>query len=188
MPVKFLNLPMMDNTPVVSNSMPDPNTYPDNTVGSVMTRSFITLDVNQTVEEALETIRLDAPVKDTIYFAYILDHDNHIVGTVSLRDLILANQEDSLGDIMATHIVFCTVTDHQSEAARLIGVHDLLALPVLDESGQMVGIVMHDDAFDVATEDSTEDQLKLGAIGKLSGSIKNASISALYRMRVGWLV
>lgn len=140
MSVKFLNLSMLDNTPVVSDSKPDPNTYPDNTVGSVMTRSFVTFDVNQTVEDALETIRLGAPVKDTIYFAYILDHDNHIMGTVSLRDLILANPEDSLGDIMATHIVFGTVTDHQSEATRLIGAHNLLALPVLDESGQMVWV------------------------------------------------
>lgn len=164
------------------------HTYPSDTVGAVMSESYMTLTAQLTVKEALEQIRLDAPVKDTIYFAYVLDDYLRLVGTVSLRDLILAQPEMSIESIMTTDVVSCSVLSNASEAARLISDYDLLAVPVLDLSQRMIGIVTYDEALDVKEEDSTEDQLKLGGVGKLVGSIKDSTISRLYKMRVGWLV
>lgn len=186
----FYNFDLARANPVVvkTDSSSVTSRYPENSVGRVMTDSFVALEPNQTVSEALETIRLHAPIKDTIYFAYVLDEMGHILGVISLRDLILADPEKKLRKIMAANVVFCHALDEQSISAQLIGQYDLLAIPVVNEAYQMVGVVTHEAGFDVATKNNTEDQLKLGGVGKLVGSIKNASISTLYKMRVGWLV
>lgn len=162
--------------------------YPEGTVGSVMTSAYVTLRASQTVHQTLETIRLEAPDVETIYLAYVVDDQRHILGTVSLRELILAPPDESVEHIMTRDVVSCVADAEQSEAARLIAHYDLLAVPVLNEAGQMVGIVTHDDALDVAQEGSTEDQLRLSAVGKLTGSVRDATVGALFRMRVGWLI
>lgn len=162
--------------------------YPSQSVGAVMSASFMTLKADISVKEALNQIRLDAPVKDTIYFAYVLDARGGLQGTVSLRDLILAQPETQIIDLLTTQVISCSVFDEAAEAARLISAYDLLAVPVLDRYQRMIGIVTYDEALDVTEEESTEDQLKLGGVGKLVGSIKDSTISRLYKMRVGWLV
>lgn len=162
--------------------------YAEGTVGSLMTSAYVTLHAGQTVRDALDTIRHEAPDKETIYLAYVIDGQRHILGTVSLRELMLALPDEPIDTIMTHDPVYCSAKSEQSEAARLIAHYDLLAVPVLNEAGQIVGIVTHDDALDVTQEDSTEDQLRLGAVGKLTGPLKTATVSALYRMRIGWLV
>ncbi|KAA0893092.1 magnesium transporter [Pusillimonas sp. ANT_WB101] len=162
--------------------------YPEGTVGSVMTSAYVTLQADQTVNEALNTIRHEAPDKETIYLAYIIDEHRHVLGTVSLRELILASPAERINTIMTRDPVFCLADSEQSEAARLIAHYDLLAVPVMDATGQIVGIVTHDDALDVTQAEDTEDQLRLGAVGKLTGSLRHATVTALYKMRVGWLV
>lgn len=161
--------------------------YAEGTVGSVMTSAYVTLRPTQTVHQTLETIRLEAPDVETIYLAYVVDDQRRILGTVSLRELILAPPDQRVEDIMTRDVVSCQANAPKSEAARLIAHYDLLAVPALNEAGQMVGIVTHDDALDVAQEGSTEDQLKLSAVGKLTGSLKDATVASLFRMRVGWL-
>ena len=163
-------------------------TYPTQRVDAVMSASFMVLKADISVKDALDQIRLDAPVKDTIYFAYILDERGGLRGTVSLRDLILAQPETKIEAVMTTQVVSCSIFDEATEAVRLISAYDLLAVPVLDRHERMVGIVTYDEALDVTEEESTEDQLKLGGVGKLMGSIKDSTISRLYKMRVGWLV
>ncbi len=162
--------------------------YPEGTVGSVMTSAYVTLKADQTVAQALDTIRLEAPDKETIYQAYVLDQDRHLVGAISLRDLILAAPNAVLQDIMVHDVIQSEANAPRTEAARQIAHYDLLAVPVVNEVGQMVGIVMHDDALDVADEESADDQLRLGAVSGLTVSIKDATIGLLYRSRIGWLV
>ncbi len=162
--------------------------YPEGTVGSVMTSAYVTLRADQTVAQALDTIRLEAPDKETIYQAYVLDVGRHLVGAISLRDLILAAPSAVVEDIMVQEVIQSQANAPRTEATRQIAHYDLIAVPVVNEAGQMVGIVMHDDALDVTEEESTEDQLRLGAVGRLAVSLKDASIGALYRTRVGWLV
>jgi len=162
--------------------------YPEGTVGSVMTSAYVTLRSDQTVVEALESIRLEAPDMETIYQAYVLDANRYLVGTLSLRDLLLADPATKIESIMIKEVIQSQANAPRNEAAQQIARYDLLAVPVVNEAGQMVGIVTHDDAFDVTQEESTEDQLRLGAVGRLTMSLKEASIGALYRTRVGWLV
>lgn len=162
--------------------------YPEGTVGSVMTSAYVTLRADQTVTQALDTIRLEAPDMETIYQAYVLDQNRHLVGTLSLRDLILALPSMVIAQIMVKEVIQSQANAPRTEATRQIAHYDLIAVPVVNEAGQMVGIVTHDDALDVTQEESTDDQLRLGAVGRLAVSLKDASIGALYRTRVGWLV
>lgn len=162
--------------------------YAEGTVGSVMTSSYVALRADQTVAQALDTIRLEAPDLETIYQSYVLDSERHLVGTLSLRDLLLAEPNKSIAQIMVTEVIHARAQEPRENAMRQIAHYDLIALPVIDEAGKMVGIVTHDDALDVTRDEDTEDQLKLGAVGNLAGSFKDATITALYRNRVGWLV
>lgn len=162
--------------------------YEIGTVGSIMTSAYLVLGAEQTIAEALQTIRIEAPAMSTIYQAYVLDSNLRLVGAVSLRDLLLADPAMKIEQIMATEVVYSNAQAPRTEATQQIAEYDLVAVPVVDEEGRMVGIVTHDDAYDVTEEESTEDQLKLGAVAGMALSLKDASIMALYRTRVGWLL
>ncbi|MBL8320645.1 MAG: magnesium transporter, partial [Acinetobacter sp.] len=140
-------------------------------------------------KQAISMLRLEAPDTETIYFAYVLDEARRLLGVVSLKQLILAQEEQTVSGLMATNIVSAYVDADQDEAAKIIARYDLLALPIIDRQGVMVGIVTYDDAMDVASEEATEDFLKAGAVNagaKLS--LKSAPILQLYQKRVFWLV
>src|SRR5690625_2983717 len=107
--------------------------YAEGTVGSVMTSAYVTLRPTQTVHQTLETIRLEAPDVETIYLAYVVDDQRRILGTVSLRELILAPPDQQVEDIMTRDVVSCQANAPKSEAARLIAHYDLLAVPALNE-------------------------------------------------------
>lgn len=162
--------------------------YEEGTVGSVMTSAYVGLRADQTVTQAIETIRLEAPDIETIYQAYVLNANRYLVGTLSLRDILLADPAARIDEIMIKEVIHCQAQAPSTCAAQQIAHYDLLAVPVVNDAGQMVGIVTHDDALDVTQEENTEDQLKLGGVGRLAVSLKDASILALYRTRVGWLV
>ena len=166
--------------------------YKEGTIGSIMTSAYVSLHDDLTVAQALERIRLEAPDAETIYQIYIVDKQRHIKGTVSLRELMLANPNAVLRDIMVTDVLHARADEDQNEAANQIARYDLLALPIVDDKQRIVGIVTHDDALDVSREESTEDQMRLGAVSTVGSglniSLKDASIAVLYRMRVFWLV
>ncbi|WP_029007233.1 magnesium transporter [Azospirillum halopraeferens] len=162
--------------------------YAEGTVGAVMTSEYATLAPDLTARAAIDKLRLEAPAKETIYRAYVIDADRRLVGAVRLADLILAGPEERVEALMerATHAV--RVDDDQEVAARRIARYDVLALPVVDADGRIVGIVTHDDAMDVAEQEATEDFHKHGTVANLTTSLKDATIALLYRKRVFWLV
>lgn len=162
--------------------------YPEGTVGSIMTSAYVTLRPEQTAAQALDTIRQEAPDIETIYQGYVLDADRRLIGAVSLRDLLLGDPAATIQEIMVKDVIHSLADAPRSAAVRQIARYDMLAVPVVNEQGQMVGIVTHDDALDVRDEESTEDQYRLGAVSRLTTSLKDASIATLYRTRVGWLV
>lgn len=165
------------------------SSYQEGTAGAVMSSEYATLKPELSVREAISMLRLEAPDTETIYFAYVLDEARKLLGVVSLKQLILAQEEQHVSELMATNIVSAYVDADQDEAAKTIARYDLLALPVIDRQGLMVGIVTYDDAMDVASEEATEDFLKAGAVNagaKLS--LKSAPILQLYQKRVFWLV
>ncbi|GAB4128007.1 magnesium transporter [Thermopirellula anaerolimosa] len=166
------------------------SSYEEGTAGAVMTSDYAALPPNITVAEAIQKLRLEAPDKETIYYAYVVDANRRLLGFVSLKDLILALSHQTVSDIMHRDAIFCRVTDDQEEAARIIQKYDLLALPVVNEQGQLVGIITHDDAMDIITQEQTEDIEKLMAIGgaHLAGAYLRTSVWSHFKNRAVWIV
>ncbi|MHA7833002.1 MAG: magnesium transporter [Algiphilus sp.] len=163
--------------------------YEEGTVGSVMTSEYATLTPELTARQAVEQLRRVAPDKETIYQAYVIDELRRLIGTVSLRDLIIAPPHARVEQFMKHDPIHCRAEEEQREAAHMISKYDLIALPVVDADERLVGIVTYDDAMDVAEEAATTGFHKAGgSSGALGSSIRDASITSLYRSRVFWLV
>ena len=162
--------------------------YHEGTAGALMTSDYATLEAGMTVDEALASLRREAPDVETIYHAYVIDSQRKLLGVVSLRALILAAPERCVHELMTSAIVSCQVHEDQEDVAKAIARYDLIALPIVDEKGALVGIVTHDDAMDVASDEATDDFHKAGGVSTVVGKLKDASIRVLYRKRVFWLV
>ncbi len=162
--------------------------YEEGTAGAIMTSDYASLAPEFTASEAIERLRLEAPDKETIYQAYVIDSDRRLLGTVSLRDLIVARARDAVGDLMKTGVISVAVNRSAEHAASMVSKYDLLALPVVDENNRLVGIVTYDDAMDVAEEEATEDIQRVGSVTGLESSVRAAGITLLYRKRIAWLV
>jgi magnesium transporter len=162
--------------------------YEEETAGSIMTSDYALLNENLTAAQAIEKLRHEAPDKETIYRAYVAGPDRRLVGAVRLQDLILATPRTLVRDLMEADPVAVRVDEDQEEVVRKISRYDVLALPVVDAENRIIGIVTHDDAMDVMQEEATEDFHKVGSVGDLDSSVRDASIGLLYRKRIGWLV
>ena len=162
--------------------------YVEGTAGALMTSDYAMLKKDMSVADAMASLRNEAPDAETIYQAYVTDDDRKLLGVVSLRDLILADVGRSIKDLMISDVVSAQATDDQEDIAKQIARYDLLALPITDERGVLVGIVTYDDAMDVVSEEFTEDIHKSAGVSTLIGNLKDASIGLLYRKRVFWLV
>ncbi len=164
--------------------------YKEGTAGAVMTSEYVTLRPSQTVSEAIGAIRRDALNKETVYYAYIIDDQRRLVGFVSLRDLILSDPNALIQDIMHEEVISVRADEDQEVAARTIQKYDLIALPVVDEHGVLVGIITHDDAVDIITQEQTEDLEKFMAIAgshEAEGYMKTSSWEH-FKRRVVWVV
>lgn len=164
------------------------SSFVEGTAGALMTSDYAMLKKDMTVAQAMAYLRDEAPDAETIYQAYVVDEQRNLLGVVSLRDLILADLNKSLQDLMISDVVRALVTDDQEDIAKKIARYDLLALPITDEEGVLVGIVTYDDAMDVVSEEVTEDIHKSAGVSTIIGNLKDASIGLLYRKRVFWLV
>lgn len=162
--------------------------YEEGTAGSIMTSDYALLQPTLSAAQAIEKLRHEAPDKETIYRAYVTGPDRRLVGAVRLQDLILAGPKTLVRDLMEEDPVAVRVDEDQEEVARKISRYDVLALPVVDAENRIIGIVTHDDAMDVLQEEATEDFHKVGSVGELDTSVRDASIGLLYRKRIAWLV
>jgi magnesium transporter len=162
--------------------------YEEGTAGSIMSSDYALLSEDLPAAQALEKLRHEAPDKETIYRAYVAGPDRRLVGAVRLQDLILAAPRTLVRDLMEEEPVSVRVDEDQEEVARQISRYDVLALPVVDAENRIIGIVTHDDAMDVLQEEATEDFHKVGTVGRLDTSVRDASIGLLYRKRIAWLV
>ena len=138
--------------------------YREGTAGAAMTSEYVALPPHLTASQAIDRLREVAPDKETIYYAYVVDETRKLLGLVSLRELIVARRETRVGDIMNRDIIFARVEDDQEDVVRKIQKLDLLALPVINGGDALVGIVTHDDAMDIISQEQTEDMEKLMAI------------------------
>ncbi len=162
--------------------------YPEGTAGSVMTSDYATVPPHLTTVQAIEHLRRVAPDAETIYHSYVLDDERRLIGTVSLRDLLVARDSATVESIMRREPPFIRAEDKRERAVELIRKYDLLALPVINGGDRLAGIVTYDDAMDVAREAEDISFVKTSAVGGLGTSMLSASIGLLYRKRVPWLV
>jgi len=164
--------------------------YEEGTAGAVMTSDYATLSPQLTASQAIDHLREVAPDKETIYYTYVVDDNRKLLGFVSLKDLIVARREARVGDIMHGEVIFARVEDDQEDAARKIQKYDLLALPVLNGGDALVGIITHDDAIDIITQEHTEDMEKLMAIAGSheAGVYLRTSSWVHFKNRAYWIV
>jgi len=162
--------------------------YPADSTGRIMTSEFVALREAVTVEQALERIRHLADTSETIYTLYVLDNSRHLIGTLSLRDLVVAQPERTLQDIMTRDPIYVHTDTDREEAARLIQRYDFLALPVVDREQRLVGIVTIDDLMDVIEAEVTEDIYTAGGVQSGGDSYFQANLFAVARKRVVWLL
>ena len=137
--------------------------YPESSAGSLMTPEYVRLKKEMNVRQALDAIRRQGENAETVYINYVVER-NRLMGVVSARDLLLADPDTPLVDIMDDNVVTVKVTDDQEFVAREMQRYDFTAMPVVDNEGMFVGIITIDDAIDVLTDESTEDMQKMAAI------------------------
>ncbi|EHA14480.1 MULTISPECIES: magnesium transporter [Halomonadaceae] len=162
--------------------------YEEGTAGAIMTSDYVSIASGMTVSQAMMRVRQTAPDAETVYQLYILDSDGELIGTMSLRQLMVARPGAIVDDIMIKDVISTRVDNAQEDVARIVAKYDLLALPVIDADDRMVGIVTHDDAMDVAESEATEDFHKGMSIGQLEDGVSRVKLWSLYRKRVFWLV
>jgi magnesium transporter len=165
--------------------------YPAHTAGGIMTTEFVRLDATMTVSDALKHIRLVAREKESIYACYILEPDTgHLLGAVSLRDLVMAELDAPISEVMRHKPVTVNAMDDQELVAQKIGKYNLLAVPVLETDGSVVGFVTVDDVIDVLIEEQTEDILRMAAVGPgaLDKPYFDNPILRVVSKRIGWLL
>jgi magnesium transporter len=161
--------------------------FPEESAGAIMTTEYASLPEQITVREALERLRKQAPDRETIYYVYIIDDHRHLLGFISLRDLILARPETILSDIVTRDVISVRVDDDQEYVAAELQKYNFIAIPVVDNENRLVGIVTHDDAMDVLEEEATEDAHMAGAVAPLEDSYLETPLFTLLHKRGVWL-
>ena len=163
--------------------------YPENSAGSIMTTEYVALRPSMTVEESITRIRRQGVDKETIYTCYVIDTDRTLLGLVTVKDLLLCEDDDTqISDIMLTNLISVTTQDDQEEVARMFSKYNFLALPVVDKENRMVGIVTFDDAMDVMQDEATEDMEIMAAITPSEKSYMSSSPWELFKHRIPWLL
>jgi magnesium transporter len=158
-----------------------------NTAGAMMTTDYAWTPQEITVAEALERLRLQAPDRETIYYVFVLDEERKLLGVFSLRDLILAPRHRLIRDLMEKEAITVKTGDSREHVAQMIARYDLLAIPVVDEQGRLVGIVTHDDVIDAVVEEATEDiERSAGVVGLVENYLE-ARFTSVWRKRAFWL-
>ena len=162
--------------------------YPKDSAGSIMTTEFVSLKSGITVEDAFSAIRRRALDKETVYNCYVKDSHSRLIGVVTAKDLLLAEPDCIIDDIMLTSFVSVTTHEDKEDVALKFSKYDLLAVPVVDSEGRLVGIVTFDDAMDVIEEEATEDIERMAAITPTDKPYLQTGVFESWRTRVVWLI
>jgi magnesium transporter len=162
--------------------------YPEGSVGRLMTPDYIAVKQNWTVEQALRHIRQAGKTSETINRIYVVNVDWHLIDDIALRRFIFADPDELVADLMGQSFASVSAFADSAEAVRVIRHYDLVALPVLDSDGTLVGIVTVDDLLDVAEEEATEDFHRVGSVEPIYTRLGETPLAVLYRRRVAWLL
>ena len=164
--------------------------YEPDTAGGIMTTGFVAVKQSESIEQALMDVRLAARSgrRESMHALYVVDEDDRLVGVMSLRELVAAPDGASVADVMHTEVVSVQAAADREEVARVTSEYDLVAIPVLDGFGRLVGVITVDDVIDAMVEEQTEDVQRLGAVQPLEDPYFVAGFWDLVRRRVVWLV
>ncbi len=162
--------------------------YPEDSAGSIMTTEFIVLSPDMTAEMAIKRIRRTGVDKETIYTCYVTDDNNKLIGITTVKDLLLADDDDAVKDLMEENVISVNTLEDQEQVARKFSNYNFLALPVVDNENRLVGIVTIDDAIDVLQEEATEDIEKMAAVLPSDKPYMKTSVWGIYKKRTPWLL
>ena len=163
--------------------------YPEDSAGSIMTTEFVALRPKMTVEEAIKRIRRTGIDKETIYTCYVTDNSSTLIGIVTIKTMLLSEEDESIENLMETHVIAVNTLDDQEVVAQMFNKYNFLALPVVDKENRLVGIVTVDDAIDVLEEEATEDIQKMAAITPTTDKpYDRVGVFATYLSRIPWLL
>ena len=162
--------------------------YPEDSAGSIMTPEFIEFKENMTIEEAFEVIRKDGEDKVNIYTGYVLTKSRKILGTVDVKDMILADPEQNITEIIDDNIITVNTLEDKEDAAKKFDKYDLIVLPVVDNEDRLVGIITVDDAIDVLKEEAEEDFEKMAAVTPSEDSYFKTKVITHAKNRMFWLL
>lgn len=162
--------------------------YPKNSAGSIMTTEYVDLKKDMTVAQAFERIRRTGVDKETIYTCYVTDAGRHLIGILSVKELLLSDENAKVGDIMETNLISVNTLDDKEDVARMFNKYDFLAIPVADAEDRLVGIVTVDDAIDVIQEENTEDMAKMAAMAPNEETYLKTSVWKHTKGRIAWLL
>lgn len=162
--------------------------YPEDSAGSIMTPEFVDLKKTNTVEDAIKRIRRTGVDKETIYTCYVTDESRHLIGVITVKELLLHDNDDKIEELMETNIIYINTHDDQETAANLLSKYDFLALPVVDMEQRLVGIITVDDAMDVLVDENTEDIQKMNAILPNEKPYLKMGIFETWKSRIMWLL
>lgn len=160
--------------------------YEEKTAGSIMTTEFVALSANQTIRNAMKILKSEAAEAETIYYIYVIDDEERLVGVLSLRDLIIADDDKLISEVMNDRIVSVSVSEDQENVAKMMRDYDFLAVPVLDFQRHLLGIITVDDIIDVIDEEASEDYSKLAGVPDVEDNDYSAFSAA--RKRLPWLI
>lgn len=162
--------------------------YEEDTAGRIMTPEYVAFQSYLTIEEVLNQLRAKAKVSELIYYIYVLDDASHLVGVLSLRDLVINSKDSILEEIMSKDIVYVKTDLDQEKVARIIQRYDFLAIPVVDRELRLVGVVTVDDVIDIIQAEATEDIYALSGLSADGDNYFQMNIFAVAKKRVTWLL
>lgn len=188
MPATVVKRILMHTDPEVRKSINEILQYPEDSAGSLMTIEYVDLKKYMTVEDAFTRIRRTGVDKETIYICYVTDENRKLLGIVSVKDLLLAEKNEKIFEIMDTNIISANTLEDKEIVAEKFRKYDLLALPVVDQENRLVGIVTIDDAMDVLQDENTEDIEKMAAITPTDKPYLKMTVFETWKKRFPWLL
>ena len=188
LPANVVKRVMRTATPETRNLINQYLNYPENSAGSIMTAEFVDLKKYMNVRESIARIRRIGEDKETIYTCFVTSADRKLEGVLSVKDLLLSDDETVIEDLMDKNIIFCMTHDDQEEAAEKISDYDLMALPVVDTEGRLVGIVTVDDVLDVMEQETTEDFEIMAGILPSDKTYSRTGPFDMWKNRIPWLM
>ena len=192
MPANVVKRILKNVDPEMRHSINQILRYPENSAGSIMTTEYVSLRPQMTVEEAILRIRRQGVDKETIYTCYVTAKDRRLIGVVTVKDLLLAEDDEmTIEEVMQQNmsdLIYVNTKTDQEEVALMFSKYNFLALPVVDGEGRMVGIVTFDDAMDVMEEEATEDMELMSGMTPSEKPYLRSSAFDLFKNRIPWLM